>query len=433
MLLNKYSLPAERERGCVFAEKFENAAEVVRNGGTITGTPVINQGVTLDGSSDYITYNIPANLLDKAEFSSVVRFTPDFNYDADATYRFFDSSVGSFITFRKRDNADNNTLTLDIHGTSIAAIAEATYSAYWNVGVENILTITSTTGDTSVWLNGTQILTNDVTAWTEGAITEFYIGARRDGAEKFDGIIHEVKLFTTQLTDQEALDYSNGGGFWNYGNETDLNVPGNLENHDPTNVRALDISGNATHGTFGDGSTSTTYPTKLTTAPGYDYDGGDYLDFGNILPSASSAFTMSIWIENDDTTDGDIFGKFGTDLKFLLFNTATGELRFYSGSAGSVNNAARWTARTLGDKQHIAGVYDGTNTILYVNGVQIATAVTPVAPVASTDNLRIGVRSGGASFFDGRAWNAKIWDTKALTPIQIKDLYLRELKQINDI
>lgn len=41
---------------CIFRETFESQQSVAQNGGVVTGTPVINNGVTLDGSAQYITY-----------------------------------------------------------------------------------------------------------------------------------------------------------------------------------------------------------------------------------------------------------------------------------------------------------------------------------------------------------------------------------------
>jgi len=47
----KYGLPAERQRGLIFAEKFESYADIQRNGGTITGTkveyPAVNNSKTV--------------------------------------------------------------------------------------------------------------------------------------------------------------------------------------------------------------------------------------------------------------------------------------------------------------------------------------------------------------------------------------------------
>ena len=53
------STPAERAVGARFAENFETAQAVVKNGGTITGTPVIDNGATnfLGNISNFIIHD----------------------------------------------------------------------------------------------------------------------------------------------------------------------------------------------------------------------------------------------------------------------------------------------------------------------------------------------------------------------------------------
>lgn len=46
----------------IFRELFTNASTVAVNGGTLTGSPTINNGVTLDGSTQYVSYSIPATI-----------------------------------------------------------------------------------------------------------------------------------------------------------------------------------------------------------------------------------------------------------------------------------------------------------------------------------------------------------------------------------
>ena len=54
--------PEDRARGCVWASSFRSAADEVAKAGTITGTPVVQRGVTLDGVSDYLTYNLNSQI-----------------------------------------------------------------------------------------------------------------------------------------------------------------------------------------------------------------------------------------------------------------------------------------------------------------------------------------------------------------------------------
>ena len=207
------STPAERRRFCKFAETFESAGKVVRNNATIIGAPSIHFGAVLDGTNDYFTYPVDgqgANAFNNNHLSFVIEFIPDFDYDEDADRYLFlaGNPIASII---KEDNAANNVLTLTLGGVAIASIAEATYSDYWLVDERNVLVVSAASENTSAWLNGTEILANDATAWTSGpASVRFNIGASA-GLSPFDGTISQFKIFHSLLTADEALDYYNYG------------------------------------------------------------------------------------------------------------------------------------------------------------------------------------------------------------------------------
>ena len=98
-LLCVNSTPAERARGCVFAEKCESAGKVVRNNGVINGTPTIHFGATLNGTTDGIEYALCGNEYDSNEISIVFEFTPHFNYDDNTNFWL---SI-PLANFKKRD------------------------------------------------------------------------------------------------------------------------------------------------------------------------------------------------------------------------------------------------------------------------------------------------------------------------------------------
>lgn len=218
-LLARYTTPAERRRYCVASFGFERADLLVENMGpglagadVITGSPVIDFGAELDSSTpDYFNLNLDVakNIFNHDPISFVIEFTPNFDYDDGETRVFFSAGVPLYSIYKF---ADDN-IELNMGGTAIAVIASATYSAYWAVNERNVLVVSSTSGDTNVWLNGTQILTNDATAWTFGTPdTCFTIGTDcGDTGDAFDGTLHSVKFFHSLLTADEALDYYNYG------------------------------------------------------------------------------------------------------------------------------------------------------------------------------------------------------------------------------
>jgi len=66
-----------------FGELFRDQYRVERNRGTIFGTPVIDFGATLNGSTDYIKFDLAGSEFNSAELSIVMKFWPDFATDED--------------------------------------------------------------------------------------------------------------------------------------------------------------------------------------------------------------------------------------------------------------------------------------------------------------------------------------------------------------
>ena len=82
-VLNQHTTPAERVRGARWADHFQSQAEVIDVGGTVTGSPVfsIENGVTLDGTNDYLTYILTGREFFSDPISFVIEATPDFADD----------------------------------------------------------------------------------------------------------------------------------------------------------------------------------------------------------------------------------------------------------------------------------------------------------------------------------------------------------------
>ncbi len=437
--LYENSQSAERERGCVWAENFVNAEAVVENGGAITGTPSFDNGVVLDGTNDYITYGVPASTLNTIGFGCVIKFNPTFDPSDNVTRYFYNWNPGteSSLYFV------SSTLYLRQGQVVTGSIPYATYGSLWNTNGENVIVVASTTGDNSIWLNGTKILDSNGQAWPFNAPTEIFIGSNAGGSKNFAGTIKSIKFFTTQLTDQEALDYSNGGGFWNYLNETELNLPMNLENHDPTNTRTLDVSGNGNSPTYTVGATA---PTKETNIKGYSFDGGDFLTFGDLaaLEFTSGDFTLSCWIRLDNDLDGSAVTNYELfssetylDQGWLIrvqngSAAAAGKLYFRTSQSGTFSDSETSVRAVYGrKKQHIVVIKRDSKVRFYVNGIQIISDGDPItSPTAGSNDKQVGGRS--SQKMQGVISDFIVWSS-ALSPIQIKDLYFRGLRQINDI
>jgi len=432
--LTANSHPAERMRGCTFAETFENAEKTVLNGATLVGAPDINFGANLDGSNDYITYD-GYGVYNNANVSILIEFTPDFDTDSNTVNFLFTSTNGSRYRLNKENNASNNTLKLFLGDTEITDIAEATYSPYWNVGEKNTLIVSGTTGNTNVWLNNNQIVTADNTAWTAKNPANIWIGSYgiTPGSFLFDGTIHTFKVWNQILTAQEVADYTNGTTF-NLANQATFHLLMGLAQDDTANTKTLDLS------RTGADATLVHAPPKISDRHGYTLDGSnDYMTatgtgvFNTAEVGIVIEFTPHFAVDEDkniyilDSSSGNryLFGKanntFNNVLNLHLGNTVIAYI-----------SEATYSPYWYQNQKNVI-VISGTtgNTNAWLNGNQILTSASTEWTAKNPANLYIGAANDAAGNFDGDI--NQFWTVpRLITPTQMYDIQIQSDKKWND-
>lgn len=431
--LSQNTEAAERERGCVFSETFENNERVVSNGGTPVGTPTINFGADFNGSTDRINY-ADATVFNNSVLSYVFEFTPDFDYDVDLVNSFIGGDGGIDYDVFKTNNVNNNTINIKFGTTVVATVPEGAYSPYWKQNERNVLVISSESGDTNAWLNGVQILTNDASAWSPTVITDFNIGARGNNSQYFDGTMHSVKIFHTILTADDAMNYYNNSNF-NYRNKASLDLTMGMAEHDMTNVQTLDRSGNGKNMQLGDGTTASTYPTKTTTR-GYTFDGSnDYMTRSTNLGISDYPFTMLVWVNTTETSEDaviDLADASEGDVNYALtINSGNGVV--YARNGGGAERAGN--LNVIGGWYHIVGVFaSATSRKCYINGEFNIENTNSLAFNTNVDTFSVGRfgDSSPGSYYNGSLKFPKVIPL-ALTELQIKDIYINEKDKLNNI
>ena len=169
-------------------------------------------------------------------------------------------------------------------------------------------------------------------------------------------------------------------------------------------------------------------------AAGFNATANDYVDTGVDMLS-DTAFSVEAWVNANDTAGQhrivakDELGVFG---QFILwFNS--GKLRFQVyPSDGTVQGdwaiAEAPTAPPVGTTFHVVGVFDGTDVILYVDGVEVAsTALGAATAITNSLPITIGASSLGLSprdhIFDGSIDEVAIYES-ALTEEQIAEHFV---------
>jgi len=157
----------------------------------------------------------------------------------------------------------------------------------------------------------------------------------------------------------------------------------------------------------------------------------DYIN----VPDASSLegmgqLTVSVWVRLAAyPASGFFYSPMGKESAYRLVTGATGVCSFALATSGtswyqSGSSASSTTALSLNTWHHIAAVYDGANTRIYVNGNIGATVGTASgAIVNNTSPLRFGFAAGSnIKYLNGRVDEARVYP-RALSAAEVATLF----------
>ena len=179
------------------------------------GTPTFSAtGMECLGGTENARYPI-STVFDELLLTIAWRITPDFETNADATVIFWDTTTGTGDRYQigKLNNAASNVLRVILAGTTIVSVAEGTWSPVWNKDVENtmILTANDTGNLTNMWLNGTQIVTNNATAWAKGDPTQMFHGSSNAGGNGLGGELRDFMMYSRLWSASDRAVFDGGG------------------------------------------------------------------------------------------------------------------------------------------------------------------------------------------------------------------------------
>lgn len=393
-------------------------------------------GYECDGVTDYLT--VPAtNIYGADKMSIMLRFTPDFATNADATYVFYDATSGSRFSVIKAPNAGSNILRIFMGNTNVAEIPEATYSPHWNVDQENSLIVT---GDdsanlTNVYMNNVQILTDDPSAWSTASPANLYVCAAFNGTGFFDGELREMRVNSLIVS-------ANQRGMFHAGNRrmTLSSLEAGKVAHWPLYDGYTRSSTIATDIVAGlDGVLTGTPPTFGARGEGVTFNGTtDYVaiaddDVFSFTDGAAQdlPFSIGFWINMDDATgfrlskDDGVTREwsFGADpsdkLACTLFTDGANFIRRRSSSVITADE---------GSWHMYACVYDGSEVssglTLYRDGVVLASVSAPLGSHTGMSNTAQPVWLGriAAEYGDGKLQSVPIHD-RILTAPEVAELF----------
>lgn len=377
---------AEVRRGCIFNEPLNDPADVLKNGGVIgSGAKFVSpqEGFKFSGAAGgQIGYG---EILRFCKTAITLSLWVKYSTAGDVgSYAYVGQSSAATNRNEFYTNGINIILRLYLAGgdrslTTPLIINDGKWHhivGTWSSGVPAKIYIDGILKATS---GGTY--TGELTV--EPTIKNFTIGSL-NASLYFAGSIRNCMVFNTALDADEISAYYTGTMF-RYDDYCVCDLPFDIAHHDTVNKRSLDVSGYNNHATWGDGSTSTTFPTKLANSRGYSFDGGDYMRTP-ILPTAvmSSYIMFGNRTPNTKTIFGSAAGGF--TLYWVIRDTVTsGNLLFYIGSGSEAYSKAfpnpailSFCMRTdsAANKHRILenGVIENSNSAVRnpVNGFEIA-------------------------------------------------------------
>jgi hypothetical protein len=396
--------------------------------GTVTFT---NDYVDLPGTNDNYIIASSTGVYNTANVAMVYVFQPDFAASDDIYSVLFGSDSGKRYGIHKSADAQSNVMYLLMGDTVMTAIPLATYEDYWKANEVNVIIVDGTSGDTDVYLNGTQIKTNDATAWTPQNPTNIYLGASNTGGSALDGKMLSFTVFQRRLTADEITRYSanratsirtgvrdNMLGYWNF------------DTHDVNGFTVYDKSRYGDNGTIVNATAETD---DCVLGECFDYDGDeDYIALDdtnlNALFSPTKPFSISVWYKQDVKELASILGYYDAPkyLQLLMLND-TGQLlaRVGAGSGGSLPTITSGVGYNDPDTwYHVVYTYDGTSRFyLYINNVQVGTVNAAPSAFNSTKNIHVGgLNHTAPSSWDGKIDELKIFN-RVLSASERTSLY----------
>ncbi|MFA5999493.1 MAG: LamG-like jellyroll fold domain-containing protein [Candidatus Paceibacterota bacterium] len=424
-LLTKYSTPAERLRGCTFADQFEDSVTVEENGGIITGATFSNLGCSIVNSSDKIIYPYTIKHTSTTPISVI----------ADVTCNAATGVNQYFATIYDASSRFNIAFLYHLDGVlavyNNSAFYKATVGTSFSGRHKFAVSISGTTA--TFYVDGAQIGATVVMSYGNFQPVSIKMGNAATDTRPLNGTMRSLKVFKTALTSQEILDnYTNST--YSYENKTFIDLEMKLADHDGIANTTHDSSRNGY--VMNLGAAAASRPTKLVKR-GYSFDGGDYIISNFSFNSRTWAtlgggYTYEV-IASHTTTNREILINWqGSGNMVLGFRETTSYLYFVTNSTSAKVSTTEVKPYEVA---HIILVvtYDpatfATVGTIYYNGKSVY-SISGGTLDDFTKYLLVGGTGGLYSLY-GNIYKARIWQ-QPLTPIQVADCYLKAKSAMNE-
>jgi len=319
--------PVIKAEGIIFRELFYSDAYVIDNGSVIIGTPQVNQGIILNSTTDAVNINTlyAKSNIKNSTVGTISAFvtTDNIAKTVQEIVGFGDTDADTRIQFDIYSNGKLRALA-GIAGVTQWALETDTAVFADNVGASVVLVQDGTSP--VLYVNGIAVAqtfttSTDKTCWFKvmPGLDNARIGCGNwnaaGNAHFFSGYISEVSIYSRALSEKEVIN--------NFQKNTFLELDAN--NH----ILYLPLRNNYLDGVkqktnnlgllddpiWGDGSTTTTFPTLLPNN-GVSFDGGDYIRLSPLMLVNDLPYQFSCLFRTTNTgtiilldaRDGSLYG-----------------------------------------------------------------------------------------------------------------------------
>ncbi len=425
--------PERPSEDVVFRDNFINEDYVEDNGGTIVNDAIIDNGVTTDGTHDYISYGDVADLGDdNFSFSFKVSF-PDAGTQEYIFSKWEDANNRWYI---RRETTGQVFMYCLVGGTiRISAVSAA--GAMSDADTEYEIVVAGDWSDTlRFYVDGVESV-GSVTTFTNDDITNtgpLEVGRASTGYGEFT--MKDLSIYNRALTEEEAVDISEKDTFLEVVAQKSRYWLPMRTNYQHDSLRQTGSIG-LYQGTItmGDGADDTSlYPVQ---GDGYfGFDGvADYVNVGgNADFNYDEPQSFSFMYRTDSAGTEAIISKSegASGYKGWQVYQVSGVLNFriyYNGIATGIRVG---TDNSFDDNRwhHAVVTYDGSGLASgvkhYIDGnLEASTAAIDAGfggDTTNSEDLNIGRASYDSIPFDGDLYDVAQW-SEELTPTQVKELF----------
>lgn len=419
-----------------FDESSGNASDsfgsnTLTNTGTATyASAVINNGLTVNGSSQYL------------QASSKLLTTT--SYTVSVWLKNGNASQATDVTvFSNQTDAGNHGIMMSVNSTGNSYLircgngagnwqASSTFAISTSAFEHYALVVSGTSR--TLYRNGISIISDTLGANTSfGSASNFTVGINppATAGRYWNGRYDEMGLWSRALSADEILQIANSGRGNSYPFTATPSLYGAVAfyNLDDSSGNAVDSTGNGYTLT---NNNTITYTTGLINNCATLGTGNTNKYFSATLvdpDSYNSGFSISFWLYFNTVPSGsdyDIFEFQDTSNSgiFMRVNSSTSTtFRFGTGNGadqGNTSYTSSWSGSTW---YHIVMVHNATSNTYYVNGSQVAQKTTGTITLGGNQStLNIGRNTANVNYSNARYDMFGVW-AKELSSTEVTTLY----------